>query len=230
MVLKRTSSKKTNSQKAKTKQHSAAETIIEGQLAAAPALDRLRQISPVTLVLICAVILTLGLSLWPYIAPLFIPSSDDRWQADMEIRISQLRTDMQMLSDQQAALTGELQAVQDNLSGLDYQIKNTASSVVQYREALLKDIERIDSQSALMAEKLAALNSFGPEQEKSAQQADSMASSDRKPKADSLLQHLPELAVPNLSLPSISGWWQNVSEWFGSLVSVERVQPDQELQ
>ena len=230
MVLKRTSSKKTNSQKAKTKQHSAAETVIEGQLAAAPALDRLRQISPVTLVLICAVILTLGLSLWPYLAPLFIPSSDDRWQADMEIRISQLSTDMQMLSDQQAALTGELQAVQDNLSGLDHQIKNTASSVVQFSDALIKDIERIDSQSALVAEKLAALNSFGPEQEKSAQQADSMASSDTQPKADSLLQHLPELAVPNLSLPSISGWWQDVSEWFGSLVSVERVQPDQEQQ
>ena len=230
MVLKRTSGKKTNSQKAKTKQHSAAETVIEGQLAAAPALDRLRQISPVTLVLICAVILTLGLSLWPYLAPLFIPSSGDRWQADMEIRLSQLRTDMQMLSDQQAALTGELQAVQDNLSGLDHQIKNTASSVVQFRDALTKDIERIDSQSALVAEKLAALNSFGPEQEKSAQQADSMASSDTQPKADSLLQHLPELAVPNLSLPSISGWWQDVSEWFGSLVSVERVQPDQEHQ
>ncbi len=230
MVLKRTSSKKTNSQKAKTKQHSAAETIIEGQLAATPALDRMRQISPVTLVLICAVILTLGLSLWPYLAPLFIPSSDDRWQADMEMRISQLRTDMQILSDQQAALTGELQAVQDNISGLDYQIKNTASSVVQFSDALIKDIERIDSQSALVAEKLAALNSFGPEQEKLAQQADSVASSGTQPKADSLLQHLPELVVPNLSLPSISGWWQNVSEWFASLVSVERVQPDQEQQ
>ena len=226
MVLKRTSSKKTNSQKAKTKQHSAAETVIEGQLAAAPALDRLRQISPVTLVLICAVILTLGLSLWPYLAPLFIPSSDDRWQADMEIRISQLSTDMQMLSDQQAALTGQLQAVQNTLSDLDHQIKNTASSVVQFSDALIKDIERIDSQSALLAEKLAALNSFSSEQEISAQQADSMASSDTQPKADSLLQHLPELAVPNLSLPSISGWWQDVSEWFGSLVSVERVQPD----
>ena len=230
MVLKRTSSKKTNSQKAKTKQHSAAETVIEGQLAAAPALERLRQISPVTMVLICTVILALGLSLWPYLAPLFIPSSDDRWQADMEIRISQLRTDMQMLSDQQAALTGELQAVQDNLSDLDHQIKNTASSVVQFREALIKDIERIDSQSAIVAEKLAALNSFGSEQEKPAQQADSMASSDTQPKADSLLQHLPELAVPNLSLPSTSGWWKEVSEWFGSLVSVERVQPDQEQQ
>ena len=230
MVLKRTSSKKTNSQKAKTKQHSADETVIEGQLAAAPALDRLRQISPVTLVLICVVILTLGLSLWPYLAPLFIPSSDDRWQADMEMRISQLRTDMQILSDQQAALTGELQAVQDNIFGLDYQIKNTASSVVQFSDALIKDIERIDSQSARVAEKLAALSSFGHEQEKPAQQADSMASSDTQPKADSLLQHLPELAVPNLSLPSISGWWQNVSEWFGSLVSVERVQPDQEQQ
>ena len=226
MVLKRTSSKKTNSQKAKTKQQSAAKTVIEGQLAAAPALERLRQISPVTLVLICAVILTLGLSLWPYLAPLFIPSSDDRWQADMEIRISQLSTDMQMLSDQQAALTGELQAVQDTLSDLDHKIKNTASSVVQFSNALIKDIERIDSQSALLAEKLAALNSFRSEQEISAQQADSVASSDTQPKADSLLQHLPELAVPNLSLPSISGLWQDVSEWFGSLVSVERVQPD----
>ena len=230
MVLKRTSGKKTNSQKAKTKRHSAAETVIEGQLAVAPALERLRQISPVTLVLICAVILTLGLSLWPYLAPLFIPSSDDRWQADMEIRISQLRTDMQMLSDEQAALTGELQAVQDNLSDLDHQIKNTSISVVKFSDALIKDIERIDSQSALVAEKLAALNSFGSEQEISAQQADSMASSDTQPKADSLLQHLPELAVPNLSLPSISGWWQDVSEWLGSLVSVERVQPDQEQQ
>ena len=230
MVLKQTSSKKTNSQKAKTKQHSAAETVIEGQLAAASALDRLRQISPMTLVLICAVILTLGLSLWPYLAPLFIPSSDDRWQADVEIRISKLSTDMQMLSDQQAALTGELQAVQDTLSDLDHQIKNTASSVVQFSDALIKDIKRIDSQSALVAEKLAALNSFGSEQEKSALQVDSMASSDAQPKADSLLQHLPELAVPNLSLPSISGWWQDVSEWFGSLVSVERVQLDQEQQ
>ena len=230
MVLKRTSGKKTNSQKAKTKQHSAAETVIEGQLAAAPALERLRQISPVTLVLICAVILTLGLSLWPYLAPLFIPSSDDSWQADMEIRIGQLSTDMQMLSDQQAALTGELQAVQDTLSDLDHKIKNTASSVVQFSNALIKDIERIDSQSALVAEKLAALNSFRSEQEISAQQADGMASSDTQPKADSLLQHLPELAVPNLSLPSISGWWLDVSEWFGSLVSVERVQPDQEQQ
>ena len=230
MVLKRTSGKKTNSQKAKTKQHSAAETVVEGQLAAAPALQRLRQISPVTLVLICAVILTLALSLWPYLAPIFIPSSDDRWQADMEIRISQLSTDMQMLSDQQVALTGKLQAVQDNLSDLDHQIKNTASSVVQFSDALIKDIERIDSQSALVAEKLAALNSFGPEQEKSEQPVHSMASSDTQPKADSLLQHLPELAVPNLSLPSISGWWQDVSEWFGSLVSVERVPPDQDQQ
>ena len=230
MVLKQTSSKKTNSQKAKTKQHSAAETVIEGQLSTAPALDRLRQISPVTLVLICAVILTLGLSLWPYLAPLFIPSSDDRWQADMEIRISQLSTDMQILSKQQAALTGELQAVQDNLFDLDHQIKNTSSSVAKFSDALIKDIERIDSQSALLAEKLAALNSFRSDQEISAQQADSMASSDMQPKADSLLQHLPELAVPNLSLPSLSGWWQDVSEWFGSLVSVERVQPDQEQQ
>ena len=230
MVLKRTSGKKTNSQKAKTKQHSAAETVVEGQLAAAPTLQRLRQISPVTLVLICAVILTLGLSLWPYLAPLFIPSSDDRWQADMEIRISQLSTDVQMLSDQQVALKGELQAVQNNLSDLDHQIKNTASSVVQFREALIRDIERIDSQSAIVAEKLAALNSFGSEQEKPAQQADSTASSDTQPKADSLLKYLPELAVPNLSLPSISGWWQDVSEWFGSLVSVEWVQPDQEQQ
>ena len=226
MVLNQTSGKKTNSQKAKTKQHSGAETVIEGQLAIAPALERLRQISPATLVLICAVILTLGLSLWPYFAPLFIPSSNDRWQADMEIRISQLITDMQMLSDQQEALTGELQAVHDNLSDLDHQIKNTSRSVVKFRDALIKDIERIDSQSALLAERLAALNSFGSEQGKSAQLADSMASSDTQPKADRLLKHLPELTVPNLSLPSISGWWQDVSEWFGSLVSVARVQPD----
>ena len=125
--------------------------------------------------------------------------------SEMCIR-DRLSTDMQMLSDQQAALTGELQAVHDNLSALDHQIKNTSRLVVEFRDALIKDIERIDSQSA--------------------QQADSMALSNTQPKADSLLQHLPELAVPNLSLPSISGWWQDVSEWFGNLVSVERVQPD----
>ena len=95
---------------------------------------------------------------------------------------------------------------------------------------MIKDIERIDSQSAIVAEKLAELNSLGSEQEKSAQQADSTASSDTEPKADSLIKHLPELAVPNLSLPSISGWWQHLTEWFGSLVSIERVLPDQEQQ
>ena len=66
-----------------------------------------------------------------------------------------------------------MQSVQDNLSDLDQQIKNTSSSVVQLSDALIKDIERIDLQSAFVAEKLAALNSFESEQEKSAQQAES---------------------------------------------------------
>ena len=228
MVLKRTSSKKTNSQKTKTKQHSAAETVIEGQLSDAPSLNRLRQISPVTLALICAVFLTLSLSLWPYLAPLFIPSSDDHWQAEMEKRLSQLSSDMQTLSDQQAALTDQLQAVQDNLSGLDQQIKDTTSSVVQFSDVLRTDIERIDAQYAHFAEQLAALTSSGSEQEKSKQPADSLASSDEQTNADGLLQHLPELAVPDLSLPSVSGWWQGISDWIGRLVSVERVQPERE--
>ena len=228
MVLKRTSSKKTNSQKAKTKQHAAAETIIEGQLAAGPVLDRLRQISPVTLALICVVFLTLGLSLWPYLAPLFISSSDDHWQAEMERRLSQLSTEMQMLSDQQVALTGQLQAVQDNLSGLDQQIKEVTSSVMQFSDVLRTDIQRVDAQSALFAEQLAALTSSGSGQERSKKSADSMASSDKQPKSDSLSKHLPEMAVPNLSLPSLSSWWQGVSDWVGRLVSVERVQPEQE--
>ena len=71
MVSKKTPSKKTNGQKMKTKQQSAAETVIEGQLAGTHALSRLRQMSPVTAALICAVLLALGLSLWPYLAPLF---------------------------------------------------------------------------------------------------------------------------------------------------------------
>ena len=227
MVLKRTSSKKTNSQKTKTKQHSAAETVIEGQLSDAPALNKLRQISPVTLALFCAVFLALGLSVWPYLAPLFMSSSDDHWQAEMERRLSQLSADMQMLSDQQAALAGQLQAFQDNLSGLDQQIKDTTSSVVQFSDVLRTDIEKIDAQYAHFAEQLATLTSSGSEKEKSKQPADSLAPSDEQPKADGLLQHLPELAVPDLSLPSVSGWWQGISDWLGRLVSVERVQPEQ---
>jgi len=226
MVLKRTSRKKTKTKK----QHSAAETVIEGQLSDAPALNSLRQISPVTLALICAVCLTLGLSLWPYLAPLFISSSDDHWQAEMEKRLSQLSADMQMLSDQQAALTGQLQAIQDNLSGLDQQIKDTTSSVNQFGDVLRTDIEKIDAQYADFAEQLAALTSSGSEKEKSKQPADSLASSDEQPKARNLLQHLPGLAVPDLSLPSVSDWWQGISDWFGRLVSVERVQPEQEQQ
>ena len=160
MVSKQTPSQKKNSQKMKTKQQSAAETVIEGQLAGTHALSRLRQISPVTVALICAVLLALGLSLWPYLAPLFIPSSDDSWRAETESRLSQLRADVQMLSKQQAALTGQLQAVQNNLSDLDQQIKDTASAVVKFSDALTADIERLDTQSARFAEQLASLTSF----------------------------------------------------------------------
>ncbi len=220
-------SKQTKSQKTKTKKHTAAETIIEGQLAGTHAMDRLRQMSPVTLMLICAAFLTLGLSLWPYLAPFFISSSDDHWQAEMEERLIQLSTNFQVLSDQQAAQISQLRTLQDNLSGLDQQIKNTTSSVVQLSDVLRTDIERIDAQSAHFAEQLAVLTSSGPGQENSKRPADRIASSDIQPKADSLLQHLPELAVPDLSLPSVSGWWQGVSDWFGRLVSVERVQTEQ---
>ncbi len=230
MVSKQTPSQKTNSQKTKTKQHSAAETVIEGQLAGTHSLNRLRQISPVTAALICAVLLALALSLWPYLAALFVPSSDDRWQAEMESRISQLRADMQMLSEQQVALTGQLQAVQNNLSGLNEQIKDTASAVVQFSDALTVDIERLDARSARFAEQLAALTSSEPEEDKPPKPAKSVAPFDTQPKADSLLQHIPELAVPDLSLPSLSGWWQGISDWFSGLVSVERVQTEQERQ
>ena len=95
---------------------------------------------------------------------------------------------------------------------------------------LRTDIEKIDAQYAHFAEQLAALTSSRSEQEKSKQPAYSPASSDEQTKADSILNHLPELAVPDLSLPSVSGWWQGISHWFGRLVSVERVQPDQEQQ
>ena len=148
----------------------------------------------------------------------------------MESRLIQLSTDMQMLSDQQAALTGQVQAVQDSLSSFDQQMKDTTSSVAQFSDVLRTDIKRIDAQSAQFAEQLATLTSSGLGQEKSKQPADSMASSDKQTIADNLLQHLPELVVPDLSLPSVSGLWQGVSDWFGRLVSVERVQPEQEQQ
>ena len=230
MVSKQTPSQKKNSQKMKTKKQSAAETVIEGQLAGTHALSRLRQISPVTVALICAVLLALGLSLWPYLAPLFISSSDDGWRAETESRLSQLRADVQMLSKQQAALTGQLMAVQNNLSALDQQIKDTASAVVKLSDALTADIERLDTQSARFSEQMASLTSFGLQQDKPKKPANNAASSDTQPEAGSLLQHLPELAVPDLSLPSVSGWWQRIAGWFGGLVSVERVQPEREQQ
>jgi len=145
-------------------------------------------------------------------------------KAEMESRFSQLQEDMQMLSAQQAALTEQLQAVQNNLSGLDQQIRDTASEVVQFSDALKADIERLNAQSARFSEELASVNNSGPEKDKPAKPADSDASS------DTLLQHLPELAVPDLSLPSVSGWWHGISDWFGGLVSVERVQPKKEHQ
>ena len=230
MVSKKTSSQKTNSQKTKTKPPSAAETVIEGQLAGARASSRLRQISPVTAILICAVFLALGLSLWPYLARIFIPSSDDRWQAETEGRLSQLRADLQMLSEQQVALTGQLKAVQNNLSGLDQHINDTAGAVVQFSDALTADIERLDAQSARFAERLAALTSPGPEQDKPTKSANKADPSETQPEAESLLQHLPELAVPDLSLPPVSDLWQGISDWFSGLVSVERIQPEQEQQ
>jgi hypothetical protein len=148
----------------------------------------------------------------------------------MEGLHSQIRTDMQMLSDQQVILTARLQAVQSNLSSFDQQIKDTASAVVQFSDALTADIERIDAQSAHIADQLATLMSSGLKQDKSTQPAESSASSYTQPEADSLLQNLPELAIPDLSLPSVSGWWQVISDWFDGLVSVERVQPEQEQQ
>jgi len=217
-------SKQTPSQKTKARQHSAAETVIEGQLAGTHVFNRLRQTSPVTAALLCAVLLAIGLSLWPYLAPLFIPSSDDRWQAEMEGRFSELYTDMQMLSEQQAAMIGRLQAVQNNLSGLDQQIRDTASEVVQFSDALTADIERLNAQTARFSQQLASVTNSGPEKPKPAKPADSAASS------DTLLQHLPELAVPDLSMPSVSGWWHGISDWFGGLVYVERVQPKKEQQ
>ena len=230
MVSKQTPSKKTNSQKTNTKRHSPADAVIEGKFAGTHVLNRLRQISPVTAALMCAVILSLGVSLWPYLAPFFISSSDDRWQAEVEVQLSDLRSDLQALSEQQAVLTGQLQAVENKLTGIVQQTEDTASAFLQLSDALTADIRKLVSQSAHFAEQLAALNSFDTDQDKPAKQANSAVSSDMDPEAKSLLQHLPEFAVPNLSLPPASDWWQGISDWFGGLVSIERVQPEQEQQ
>jgi len=121
-------------------------------------------------------------------------------------------------------MLGQLQAVQNNLSGLDQQMRDTASEVVQFSDTLTADIERLNAQTARFSKQLASMNNSGPEKDKPAKPADSAASS------DTLLQHLPELAVPDLSLPSVSGWWHGISDWLGGLVSIERVKPKKEQQ
>ena len=62
----------------------AAETVIDGRLAGDGLLSRLRQHSPVTAGLVAAIMLALGLSAWPYIAPYLTEPSDDPWQLSVE--------------------------------------------------------------------------------------------------------------------------------------------------
>ena len=96
----------------------AVEAVIDGQLDGTSLASRLRQISPLTVGLVGAVLIALGLSVWPYMAPYLVSPSDDPWQQAVDQELAELRAGLGMVSDQQERLAAQLQTFQVSLTRL----------------------------------------------------------------------------------------------------------------
>ena len=208
----------------------AAEAVIDGELAGAGLASRLRQISPVTAALVGAVIIALGLSVWPYMAPYVIAPSDDPWQQSVDQELAELRAGLEVVSDQQNRLAETLQTLQASQTQLDQTMADVVQSVFQSVDTVTAAIDRFDQQIAHIKENYsarppaedegapAAVPAQPDQQDSPADPAlaDSAPVQQDSPASGSGL--LSELAVPDLS-----GWWQGLADWVSGLVSVDRI-------
>ena len=208
----------------------AAEAVIGGELAGAGLASRLRQISPVTAALVGAVIIALGLSVWPYMAPYVIAPSDDPWQQSVDQELADLRTGLEAVRAQQNRLAETLQTLQASQTQLDQTMADVVQSVSQSVDTVSAAIDRFDQQIAHIKENYsarppaedegapAAVPAQPDQQDSPADSApaDSAPVQQDSPASGSGL--LSELAVPDLS-----GWWQGLADWVSGLVSFDRI-------
>lgn len=220
--------KRSRQQNKDSEQTPAAEAVIDGRLSGTGLRDRLRQISPVTAGLVCAVIAALGLSVWPYMAPLLIAQSDDPWKTSVNQELTELRSGLGAVTDRQEELLRQLDSFQARLGELDSKMAGVVQSVSQSVDTVNAAIDRFDQQMAVIDEKLAGQPA----------RPDETLSAPAGPAADDSVSEGPGPAqtsgdgrfLPELSLPEASGWWQGLSGWISGLVSVDRIESEQDPQ
>ena len=209
----------------------AAEAVIDGQLAGSSLASRWRQISPLTAGLVGAVLIALGLSVWPYMSPYLVSPSDDPRQQAVDQELAELRAGLGVVSDQQERLAAQLQTLQAGLTQIDETMADVVQSVSQSVDTVNAAIDRFDQQIAHIEDKFTAVPPADAEDKASAAPAQTQqqtgpadtAAADDPPQVqhDSSSDLLPDLA-----LPDVSGMWQGLSDWFSGLVSVDRIDPE----
>lgn len=203
----------------------AAEAVIDGELAGTSLASRLRQISPVTAALVGAVIIALGLSVWPYMAPYVIAPSDDPWQQSVDQELADLRTGLEAVRAQQNRLAETLQTLQASQTQLDQTMADVVQSVSQSVDTVTAAIDRFDQQIAHIKENYSARP---PAEDEGAPAAVPAQPVQQDSPADSapVLQDSPASGsglLSELAVPDLSGWWQGLADWVSGLVSVDRI-------
>lgn len=197
----------------------AAEAVIDGQLAGSSLASRWRQISPLTAGLVGAVLIALGLSVWPYMAPYLVSPSDDPWQQAVDQELAELRAGLGVVSDQQERLAAQLQTLQAGLTQIDETMADVVQSVSQSVDTVNAAIDRFDQQIAHIEDKFTAAPAQTQQQ---TGPADTAAAAD----PPQVQQDSSSDLLPDLALPDVSGMWQGLSDWFSGLVSVDRIDPE----
>ena len=214
-----------------------AETVIDGRLAGDGLLSRLRQHSPVTAGLVAAIMLALGLSAWPYIAPYLTAPSDDPWQLSVEQELADLRSELAVLGARQDKITQGLQGLQAGQAELDETMADLVRSMAQSVETVTAAIDRFDQQIAYLSEQSSASSAESQQAQPAAAsvQTDQQTSLTDPASSDQPASRQDSSAdgsglLPELSVPDVFGLWQGLSEWFGGLVSVDRISREQSEQ